>query len=683
MSQSGIFNYIRLWGRRTPVTLGLHIALTIIIVGALVTHFFGIQGTVTLVKDADAPTYTYLNSESGEQGEFPFALRLTDCTVEYYPATSSPMDFVSKVMITDADSTFCGTVAMNRVLTYRHWRFYQTGMSGNSSTFTIAYDPWGIGITYTGYAMLALCMSAFFLQRKSLWRSLLRSRRGVRYVTVLMVAMFATFHAEAAPRTLQRPLAADFGRLWVYHNDRPEQMQTFAIDFTLKLCGSRTWQGLTPEQVMTGWLFYYDDWKREPMIKVSQPRLRRLLGIEGKYAALIDFFDSHGYKLEQPLRTALNDKELRKLDECVALISSVATGSAMLIYPCTLNDGRQEWLSWVDRRPTSLSAEQWEFIVTTHTRLFTSIARGQNIAADSIIHDIRRMQLSVISPSVTATAPAIRLLNRLVVYTLPAGIFAVVAAILLFIFNGNVAPTASRTKFLTVTGILCALIILLYVSSLLLLRGIIGGHWPLTDGYETLLTLALLASLTGLCLRRVDTLIQGAAMLIAGCSLICAHITTGNPTVTPLMPVLASPWLAIHVMLVMGAYALMAFMAVTGIAGAVTRTYSRAAELAKINYLLLLPAVFLLMCGIFTGAVWANQSWGRYWGWDPKETCALITLLYYAVPLHRTLLPSLRASGRDLRATRRFNAWIALGILVVLFTYFGANYLLPGLHSYA
>ena len=674
MDFNSLIHYLGHWGRRTPATLGLHIALLLIIAGALVTHFLGIQGTVTLTTDAGSPATTYLDKESGRQREFPFAIMLNDSRVSYYPGTSAPMDYLSDITIIDNNTAAAtGTVAMNHVFVYRHWRFYQTGMSGHSSTLTVAHDPWGIGITYTGYTVLAIAMILFFFQSGSVWRIMLRSYRAKTAIAIAAIMVPAM--AEATPRVLQRPLAADFGRLWVSRDSRVELMQTFATDFTTKLCGSRSYDGLTPEQVLTGWLFYYDDWKQVPMIKVNSRKCRTLLGIDTDRATLTDFFDARGYKLEEAVRSDLNDKDLRKLDECVALISSVATGAAMRIYPCTLSDGRQEWLSWVDRHPASLSDQQWQFIVETHTQLFADISTGHNLAADTVIRQICDMQMSVLPPRMATVVHAERLLNSLRSHTMSAGATAVVAAILIFTFmsamkSGRRKVIMSRLAviFLVANGAYCLI--------LLILRAIVGNHWPLSDGYETLLFLGALASFLGMCIRDESGIMKGGGLLISGCSLICAHITNSNPSVTPLLPVLASPWLAIHVTLVMGAYALMAFTAVAGVTGCLTRSKQTATQMMRLNYLLLLPAVFLLMAGIFTGAVWANQSWGRYWGWDPKETCALVTLIYYAIPLHRSLV-------RHMRMPRVFNAYIAAGIVVVLFTYFGANYLLPGLHSYA
>ena len=205
------------------------------------------------------------------------------------------------------------------------------------------------------------------------------------------------------------------------------------------------------------------------------------------------------------------------------------------------------------------------------------------------------------------------------------------------------------------------------------MRGWLGGYVPVSNGPETMLFMGFAASAAALfCGRR--RLIQGALMLTAAMALFTAAMASATPRIAALQPVLSSRLLTVHVMLVMTSYVMFLLMAVLAAVGLSRRDLCD--RMALTNSVLLVPAEFLLTAGIFVGAVWANQSWGRYWGWDPKETCALVTMLIYAVPLHA-------ASLRRLRRPRVLNLYLLLAIVSVLFTYFGANYLLSGLHSYA
>lgn len=215
---------------------------------------------------------------------------------------------------------------------------------------------------------------------------------------------------------------------------------------------------------------------------------------------------------------------------------------------------------------------------------------------------------------------------------------------------------------------------LLFHLSGYLLRWYIGGRIPLSNGYETMQFLALCIMAFALLMSRRYRQALGFGFLLSGFTLLVSYLGEMNPQITPLMPVLVSPWLSLHVSVIMMSYALFAFILLNGVwALCVPREAER---LMTYSRLMLYPAVFLLTAGIFIGAVWANVSWGRYWGWDPKEVWALITMLIYALPLHATSLPWFRKP-------RFFHIYTIAAFLSVLITYFGVNFFLGGMHSYA
>ena len=225
--------------------------------------------------------------------------------------------------------------------------------------------------------------------------------------------------------------------------------------------------------------------------------------------------------------------------------------------------------------------------------------------------------------------------------------------------------------------------VLLTVS--MALRGYAAGHLPLGNGYETMIFVAWCLSLLALGIGRRFPIAAASGLLMSGFALLVASLGMANPQITPLVPVLRSPWLSLHVSLIMVSYALLGLLMLNGTAalalaaaaraGTAERTSRTLARLRLFGRLLLYPAVFLLTAGIFTGAVWANASWGRYWGWDPKEVWALITLIVYALPLHEQSLARFR---RPLF----FHAYTLWAFAAVLMTYFGVNYFLGGMHSY-
>ncbi|MDE6557160.1 MAG: cytochrome c biogenesis protein CcsA, partial [Duncaniella sp.] len=232
-------------------------------------------------------------------------------------------------------------------------------------------------------------------------------------------------------------------------------------------------------------------------------------------------------------------------------------------------------------------------------------------------------------------------------------------------FCAGMAGIFRRRKTAYAAG--CA--VFAYLTLIIILRWIAGGHVPLSTGFETMLIIAWLgvtvATTAGF---RLPALLP-TGLLLCGAALIVAMIGSRNPSVSPLLPVLSSRLLSLHVMLVLTAYALFAIIALNSICALAGRGKT------DVSRFLLYPAVLFLAAGIFVGAIWADRSWGRYWGWDPKETWALITLFIYAFPLHEK---SLHIFARD----RNLNVYLIVAFLSVLMTYFGVNYLLEGLHSY-
>lgn len=626
--------------RHQPFTLLLHIALAVILAGALVTHFFGIQGILTLYSNAPAVNRFEKESRPGD-GRLPFSLRLEKVEIEYYPGTSTPMDFRSHLNIEGLPVT----VAMNRVGEYDGWRFYQSGMSGESTTLSVSHDPWGIGITYTGYILLGIGMIGYFFQRKTLWRSMLGKYRKATAASMLFLAFTASASENSLP-AMQRPLAANFGQALVYWNDRICPIQTMARDVTRILYSSDSYQGLTAEQVISGWIFYFDQWERDYL--TAHPELES-----------VNFFSK-------------NSKD-RKNAERLSLINWMGTGEAFRIYPYETVDGHMEWLSLTSRKPSGMPIEQWTFMQTSMPEIKDLLMKGKNIKANEVVEALQsgqRLYGGEALPS-AAKISAERLYNdtvRPIWCAIPSLLTGLCLLILPFFM--------SRTRILRLTGSIVSAILLLYIFYSMGLLWYISGHVPVSNGPETMMFLGFVA-LAGATFWRNVT-IQGAFMAVAGMALCVAAMGGSTPQIGSMMPVLASPLLSVHVMVVMVSYALFLLMAILALLSLASGSGIQRVRLSTLNRILLTPAVFLLGAGIFIGAVWANQTWGRYWGWDPKETCALVMWIVYALPLHWGCRPL-----RFLRSDKAFNVYLLVAVLTVAFTYFGANYLLKGLHSYA
>lgn len=635
--------------RHQPFTILLHIALIIILVGAFVTHFWGIQGSIILYADA-SPISCFAKESGPGSGELPFSVSLDQVEIIYYPATVTPMDFRSILIIDDHKIP----VAMNKVGEYEGWRFYQSGISYDSSTLSVSYDPWGTGITYTGYLLLTIGMLGFFFQRNTPWRSLLRKyRRGIALTFLILIFTPVVTHANNAPKdiklpVMQRPLAANFGKILVYWNDRICPLQTLARDVTACLYEEEYYKGYTPEQVLSGWLFYYEEWQRDFL--QSNPELKEL----------------------PPFPVSKKEK---KLAEKLAIVEWIGTGEIFRIYPYIKADGHMEWLSLTGRRPSGMSLEQWTFMQNAMPSIKELLLKGKNIQANQELLNIkegqRKYSAGVLLPS-DSKINAERFYNSAVRPAIAAIVALCIGLITLIL---SIIKTKAQ-HYLPWISSLTAIILFLYILIAMGMLWWLSGHVPLSNGPETMMFMALV-SFAGGCICRNLTL-KGGLLIVGAMSLFVTAMGGRTPQIGAMMPVLTSPLLAIHVVVVMISYSLFSLMAILSLVALLSRSEQLRYHFSVINRLMLTPAVCLLGAGIFIGAVWANQTWGRYWGWDPKETCTLVMLLVYALPVHwgskRLFL---------FRKPRVLHIYLLLAILTVLFTYFGANYFLSGLHSYA
>ena len=588
----------------------------------------------------------FVDRDTGQEVSLPFVVRLDSFRVEYYPGTEAAADYVSYLSLALPGGPLTERrVSMNRILRVQGYRFYQSSFDpgGEGSWLGVNHDPWGTPVTYAGYALLGLSMLAVLCSRRAGFRRLLAHpllRRGGLFCLLLWAGLGGNGQAREVGGgllpVLNRQQADSLARCQVVYADRVAPLNTLARDFVQKLYGRPAYKGLSAEQVLGGWLLHPEAWSREPMIEVKDARLRRLLGLETPYARLSDLFDGAHYRLRDYWQggrgtdTRLS-KAVLEVDEKVGLLLMLRDG--LLLRPLP-DDGSVE--------PLSACRVEAELL---YNRLpFVRVLFMANLAAGLLSF--------------------LLLLGR-VVGDGRSGRWA-----------RGVWRGLEWVLLLAASFHLCG-----YV-----LRWYVGGRVPLSNGYETMLFMALCILVLACLLVRRFPFVLPFGFLLSGCALLVAHIGQLNPQITPLMPVLVSPWLSAHVSFIMMAYALLSFLVLNGVLalfllwrrrrGGGSGVDGRVEQLTLLSRLLLYPAVFLLGAGIFLGAVWANVSWGRYWAWDPKEVWALVTFMVYGVAFHGGCLPVFRRPGF-------FHAWMVLAFLAVLMTYFGVNYFLGGMHSYA
>ena len=671
--------------KRLSVLL-LHLSLTVILMGAGITWFTAQRGKMQVPVGQAVNVFT---STDGARFTLPFTVTLQDFDIETYPGTQAPMDFVSQIVVSSPSGEKTeGTVSMNNVFSHQGYRFYQSGYdaNGNGAVLAVAHDPWGIAVTYAGYGLLLVGMLAVLIDRRTVFRALLRHPALKRGSAAMIVLLATTFAAHAQPRTLPRDIADDMGNLYILWGDRVCPFQTFAHQFTAKLCGKHTYKGLSAEQVATGWIFYYDDWKNEPMIKVKNATVRRLLGIEGKFASLEDFYSAvSSGAMQQAIDSlqAVDDqatiRALGEADERYQIANLVAAGTIVKLFPLN-RGGALEWYSAGSRDiPHDIDDGKWLFMRSGMDYLYEMVARQDWNGAREFIAKLKKYQVKECGAQLPGDKrfKAEKLYNSLDWDRPLAMALATLGIVLFILLCRHVARGRHMPRWATVGAALVLLLSLVYLTVSLALRWMVSGHVPMSNGFETMQFTAWATMLITLLASRRSAQALPFGILTAGLALMVASFGESNPQITQLMPVLASPLLSIHVAVIMVAYSLLAFLMLGGImAIALRHDKDTVQRFHLMGQIILYPAVFLLTAGVFIGAIWANISWGTYWSWDPKEVWALITLITYALPLHSQSLPWFR---RPLF----FHAYCAIAFLTVLVTYFGVNFILGGMHSYA
>lgn len=649
---SGAVLYLISARRLSVAVSGIHLAFVLILAGALLTHFGGRQGAMHLRTGEDAAT-EYL-SEDMEVHPLPFSVSLKDFEVVYYPGTFSPTDYVSTLEIVDGGHSGELQVSMNRVGKYRGYRFYQSGYDEDAegSTLSVSLDPAGIPVTYAGYSLLMLSLAGFFFQKGTGFRKALSrlSKTGAAAVLMALPAGLVSATASAAsvsaelPGHLPEETAAAYGRMYVYYNGRVCPMQTFARDFTMKLYGRRSYGGLSPEQVLTGWIFHADSWV-STLEEAGDPGSRA-------------------------------GKKAREKQDLVML---VRTASILKTFPYVGEDGRPVWYSPVDRLPSDMDSGQWIFIRKVMSLAGEAVMKQDYGSAAAVFGKIREYQEKTAGeflPSETRTA-AERLYNA-VERPKPVSMLCVSAGLVLFILYGLFPGVAAGRSLWRISATVLPALVFVYLTFILGLRWYVSAHVPMSNGFEVMLLLAWHTMMLGTFIQRKFPLILPFAFLLGGFALLVASIGESDSAIAYLMPVLSSPLLSIHVMSMMISYTLLGLVMLNSIMGLVRHRVSgeSLSTSADVSLVFLYPAVFFLAAGTFLGAVWANVSWGSYWAWDPKEVWALITLLVYSFALHGK---TLKVFGNP----EFFHWFCILAFLCVIVTYFGVNYFLGGLHSYA
>ena len=687
----------------------LHLSFIVILAGALLTHLTSRQGMLHLRKGESTNTYLVQEGKGIKMHSLPFRIALKDFEVKYHEGTMAHADYVTKVTIlplpkqAGSPSTQSqesnATISMNKILSYQGYRFYQSSYDPDmqGSILAVNSDPWGIPVTYTGYALLFIALIWMLFDPRGQYRQILRnlpsaSAKGGRAAILLLTVCSVCGHSMAAT-TIPKETASRLGELYINYNDRICPLQTFALDFTKKLTGKRYFKDAdgnryTAEQLLANFIFFGDEWEKQPVIKMKGGPLKTTLQLPDR-CSFSSFFneDMGGYILGPYVQEAAQgnrDKfhqDVMKVDDKLMMLVELRQGKPLKIFPAPSAEAQHlapvTWYSPTDELPDGMDSGRKKYIQDAFSLLYQYALDGQWNQMDQMLAKMRQYQQrygAASLPTKTQTW-AEHAYNKVPFAT----ILFMVCLTMAFL-------TLIRKRWMQRIGLAVLAASFLALTFAMVLRWIISGTIPMSNGYETMLTMAWFVMLTALLMYRRFPVILTFGLLLSGFFLLVSHISQMDPQIGHLMPVLSSPLLTIHVSVIMMAYALLSITFLTGIWGLFTAMKNnrkpKNSSLFTLHSSLLMSQLFLypaLTCmglGIFIGAIWANVSWGTYWSWDPKETWALITFMVYAVPVHQQSIPWLRNP-------RHYHLYMVLAFLTILMTYFGVNYFLGGMHSYA
>lgn len=688
-------------------TLALHLSFIIILAGALLTHISAKRGMIHLRIGQPTDTYMAQDEEQGMKEEkLPFSLCLQKFEAKMHDGTNAAADYSSKFTVIDGDDKSEGEVSMNNIYSHRSYRLYQSSYDedGKGSVLAINADPFGIPVTYTGYALLFISLVWMLFDPKGGYRKLLKSpllKKGALMIAlILSMANIQTLHAESATGNLQNAVlpketAEKFGELHILYNDRICPVQTFALDFCKKIYGARSYQGLTAEQVLSGWVFYGNTWANEPFIKIKSGEMKTAMNLPD-YASLNTFFNREmgGYTIGQYVQEYYNGQQDKfhqqaaDIDGKIQIIMELREGISLKVLPYTfiknvkatkdhsfIKAGTTTWFSPVDKLPQAVEHQHALYIRNVFSLLNGDVKAGNTSRVNEFFVKMKKYQeVSSGNSLPTATQYKAERINNAFPF---ATILFMANLTLGFIALFYTIYRMTKKKEIKVLNI--ALPILLGVSFLALtfglaLRWIISGNVPMSNGYESMLTVAWFVMLISILMQLRIRIVMVFGFLISGFFLLVSHINQMDPAIGQMMPVLNSPLLSIHVSIIMMSYALLSLTFICGIMGICLRSHGE--ELQVLSRIFLYPALTTMGFGIFIGAIWANVSWGNYWSWDSKETWALITFMIYAVVVHTQSLPVFRKP-------LVYHIYITLAFMSIAMTYFGVNYFLTGMHSYA
>ncbi|MDC7998193.1 cytochrome c biogenesis protein CcsA [Gilvibacter sediminis] len=684
----------------------------------------GGKGNVPDVELTNVGGLEIYSSYGAKELELPFSLTLNDFIADKYPGTESAYSaFKSKLTVNpESGDSFDYDIYMNHVLDQGGYRFFQASFDADEkgTILSVNHDFWGTWITYIGYFLLYLGLMLILFDRRTRFGKLKQMLEKVKTkkAALMIAALIGTagfaqdshnsglstedINAQIVEMAVDKEHAGKFGRLIIQDNGRMKPINTFSSELLRKISRSDSYAGLTADQVFLSMSQHPQLWIDVPIIYLPRGNdsIRKIIGVpkDVKAISLLDIVDEQGNNKLDPYLTEATrknnpnkfEKDFIKVYEHVYLLNQALTGSILKIFPVPgdLNNTWESTLAIRTRMKTKDDSIKGQLLPVYLQTLRDARSDGNYENADKLLEAITVYQKnngSEVYPSDQKIDAEIAY-NRADIFNRLYKYFAMIGLIMFIMIIWQIF---NEKKFLKGAINVCRVIIWVFFALMTLglaARWYISGHAPWSDAYESVIYVAWATVFFGLAFGRKSVLTVASTAFVASIILWVAHENWLDPSIANLQPVLDSYWLMIHVAVIVASYGPFTLGMILGIAALLLmllttkknkeRMKLNIEEITIINELALTVGLVMLTIGNFLGGQWANESWGRYWGWDPKETWALISIMIYAFVIHMRLVPGLRG-----RWTFNFAAVIAYASIMM--TYFGVNFYLTGLHSYA
>jgi len=637
----------------------------------------------------------------------PFALKLDDFILDRYAGSMSPSSYKSKVTLIDETENIHEhrEIFMNNVLKYKGYKFYQSSYDEDEkgTILSVNNDTEGTILTYIGYFLMILGMILSVFNKNSrlhfLAKKVRESSASKASIIIMLIGLSTISFSAKSSNDISVEHAEKFGSLLVQNNEgRIEPLNTLTGKVLRKISYKSSFDGLNAEQIFLGIMIDPQKWSDISFIKVKNDRIKHLLNINDKYASFTDFVTINGeYKLRKAVEEAYSkkpserntfDKDIIKVDERLNIFYLVSQGELLKLFPDYYGK-EKKWIAPI--KNTTIYNKDSVFVKTIlgkYVNALTNAAKTNDYSqADKLLSEISDYQKKYagdLYPSQAKTNLEI-IYNKLGIFLILAKYYGMIGFVLLILLFIKLLSNKNLKWPIIISELLIVLLFVIHIIGIIM-RWYISGHAPWSNGYESMIYIGFATLLAGIIFAKRTPITLAVASILASIILMVAHLSWMDPQITNLVPVLKSYWLTIHVSVITASYGFLALGALLGFLNLFLNLFktksnikvlnNKIEELTYINEMTLIIGLYLLTIGTFLGGIWANESWGRYWGWDPKETWSLITILVYSFVIHMRYIPSFKGKFS-------FNFASILAFASVIMTYFGVNYYLSGLHSYA